>query len=139
MAAIPEHEYPGNRSLFQLFTDLWRETRTLVHDEAELARAELSEKLSQATTGIGEIAVGGAILFAGFLVLLLAAVAALALVLPEEYAQWLAPLIIGGVVMIVGAIVLARGRSQMQARSLAPRRTMESLQRDARFAREHTR
>ena len=142
MASIPQQklpgrDYPQGRSLMSLFSDLWRETRTLVHQEAELAKAEISEKVSQVTTGAGEIAAGGAILFAGFIVLLFAAVGALELMLATEHSMWLAPLIVGLVVMIVGYIVLSRGRKQMSAESLTPERTLESLQRDARLAKEH--
>ena len=133
MASIP----PQERSLLSLFSDLWRETTTLVHEEAELAKAELSEKVSQVTTGAGEIAAGGAILFAGFIVLLFAAVGALQLMLDSEHAIWLAPLIVGLVVMIIGYIALSRGRKQLKAESLAPQRTLESLKRDARLAKEH--
>ena len=39
--------------------------------------------------------------------------------------------------MILGFIALARGRTQLKARSLAPERTMESLRRDAQLAKEH--
>jgi len=133
MASIPSQE----RSLLSLFSDLWRETTTLVHEEAELAKAELSEKVSQVTTGAGEIAAGGAILFAGFIVLLFAAVGALELMLPTEHSIWIAPLIVGLIVMIIGYIALSRGKKQMQAESLAPQRTLESLKRDARLAKEH--
>jgi len=136
---IPEQDYARGRSLMGLFADLWRETQTLVHQEAQLAKAELSEKVSQVTTGAGEIAAGGAILFAGFIVLLFAAVGALQLMLPTQHAIWLSPLIVGLVVMIIGYIVLSRGRKQFSADSLTPERTIESLQRDARLAKEHVR
>ena len=134
---IPEQDYGRGRSLIGLFSDLWRETQTLVHQEAELAKAEISEKVSRVTTGAGEIAAGGAILFAGFIVLLFAAVGALELLLPTEHAIWLAPLIVGLIVMIIGYIVFARGRKQMSAESLAPQRTIDSLQQDAKLAKEH--
>ena len=142
MASIPQTNVPGQdyaqgRSLMGLFADLWRETQTLVHQEAQLAKAELSEKLSQVTTGAGEIAAGGAILFAGFIVLLFAAVGALELMIASEHAIWLAPLIVGLVVMVVGYFVLSRGRKQLTAESLAPERTLESLNRDAQLAKEH--
>ena len=134
---IPEREYAQGRSLMGLFGDLWRETQTLVHQEAQLAKAELSEKVSQVTTGAGEIAAGGAVLFAGFIVLLFAAVGALQLMIPSEHAIWIAPLVVGAVVMIVGYILLSRGRKQLQADSMVPERTVQSLQRDARLAKEH--
>ena len=128
---------PEGRSLIALFSDLWRETSTLVHNEAELAKAELSEKVTQLGTGVAELAVGGAIIFAGFIVLLLAAANGLAMVLPPDVADWLAPLIIGVAVMVIGFIALARGRHELKARSLAPTRTMESLRQDGRMVKEH--
>jgi uncharacterized membrane protein YgdD (TMEM256/DUF423 family) len=133
----PQNDYAKGRSLIGLFSDLWRETQTLVHQEAQLAKAEISQKVSQVTTGAGEIAAGGLVLFAGFIVLLFAAVGALELLIASEHAIWLAPLIVGVVVMIVGYIVLSRGRKQLQAENLAPERTMESLQRNATLAKEH--
>lgn len=125
------------RSVAGLFSDLWRETTTLVHEEAELAKADMSEKVSQALRAGGAIAVGGAIAFAGFLVLLLAAVSALAPLLPPEHAAWLAPLIVGGVVLIVGLIALSGGRRRLDASNLKPSRSMASLARDRRMVEEH--
>src|SRR3954464_673697 len=80
-----------NRSLIALFSDLFRETSTLVHQEAQLAKAEMSEKVSAVGKGVAAIAIGGAIIFAGFIVLLFAASNGLAMFLPEEHAMWLSP------------------------------------------------
>jgi hypothetical protein len=129
--------HPETRPLISLFSDLWRETSTLVHDEVELARTELSEKVTQVSTGFAEIAIAGGILFAGFLVLLFAASAALEQVLPEELAPWLAPLIVGAAVTAIGLIALARGRSNLKAENLKPGRTLESLRRDRELVKEH--
>jgi len=142
MASIPQQDFPAreyaqSRSLMGLFADLWRETQTLVHQEAQLAKAELSQKVSQVATGAGEIAAGGAVLFAGFIVLLFAAVGAIELMIPSDHAIWIAPLIVGLAVMIIGYILLSKGRKQLKSESLAPERTMDSLQRDARLAKEH--
>src|SRR3954465_4737933 len=128
---------PRERSLFALFSDLWRETSTLVHEEAELAKAEMSEKVSQLSTGLAELAIGGLIVFAGFIVTLIALSNGLAHFLPEEQADWLPPLIVGVVVMAFGVLSLLRGRSNMKAQNLTPERTMESLGRDARMVKGH--
>jgi uncharacterized membrane protein YqjE len=136
MASYPNTQGQG-RSLVGLFSDLFRETSTLVHEEAQLAKAEISEKVSQLGTGVAAIAAGGAILFAGFIVLLFAAVNALAMFLPPEHAAWLAPLIIGLIVMIAGYLSLSKGRKEFKAESLKPSRTMESLRRDTQLVKEH--
>ena len=125
------------RSLAGLFSDLWRETTRLVHEEAELAKADMSEKVDQVMTGAGSIAAGGAVLFAGFLAVLVAAVNGLAMWLPPEDAPWLAPLIVGLIVMVIGYAVFAGGKSALKARNLKPRRSMESLRRDGRIVKEH--
>jgi uncharacterized membrane protein YgdD (TMEM256/DUF423 family) len=125
------------RSLAGLFSDLWRETTTLVHDEAELAKADMSEKVTQAVSGARSMALGGAILFAGFIIVLFAAVAALQMVLPTEMAPWLSPLIVGGVVMLAGFVALSGGKRHLDADSLKPSRSMDSLRRDSQLVREH--
>ena len=125
------------RSLAGLFSDLWRETTTLVHEEAELAKADMSEKLDRALSGAGSIAAGGAVLFAGFLAVLVAAINGVALLLPPEDAPWLAPLIVGLVVMVIGYALFAGGKRALKARNLKPTRSMESLRRDGRMVKEH--
>ncbi len=126
-----------NRSLMGLFSDLWRETSTLVHDEAELAKAEISEKVSQLGSGAAAIAIGGAIVFSGFLVLLGAAVGALYMMMSTDHRIWLAPLIVGLVVVVLGFVALAAGRKELKAENLAPQRTLDSMRDNAQFVRGH--
>jgi hypothetical protein len=131
----PRH--PEARSLAGLVSDLWRETSQLLHAEAELAKAEIYEKMSQIGSSAAAIGGGGAIVFAGFIVVLFAAVEALALVLDPEYAAWLAPLIVGVAVMLIGFVVLATGRRRLKAEQLAPRRTLDTIRDDWRLAKAH--
>jgi len=132
--AMPEER----RSLLGLFADLWHEASALVRAEAALASAEMSEKVSAAGSAASYIAVGAAALFAGFLFLLFAATAALAIVLPPELSVWLAPLIVGLSVIAIGALVLHQGQRRLKrAARLAPQRTFESLRRDGRMIKEH--
>jgi hypothetical protein len=142
MASAPPIGEPPDadgKPLLGLFSDLWRETSILVHDEAELAKAELAEKVSQLGTGATEMAVAGGVLFAGFLVVLFAAVGALELMIASPHAVWLAPLIVGVVVMIVGYALLKRGRHHVEPESLAPERTLQAMRDDAGMARRHAR
>jgi hypothetical protein len=129
----------AERPLMDLFSDLWRQTALLFRQEADLAKAEISEKVGQVEAAVASLAVGAVVLHAGFLLLLAAAVGGLMKLLPEEHAAWLAPLIIGVVVLIAGAVLLARGRSKMKAGNLAPSRTMQSMRRDMELAKEHAR
>jgi hypothetical protein len=130
---------PGSpRSLTGLLSDLWQESVTLVRAETELAKAEISEKVSEAKTGLVSLAAGGAIAFAGFMVLLWAAVRALDAAMQTSPA-WMPPLIVGAVVLIVGLIMLAKGRHNLDTDNMTPSRTAASLRRDGALAREHLR
>lgn len=124
-------------SLGTLFSNLWRETTTLAREEAQLAKDEMSEKATQAASGVGLIAAGGAVVFAGFLALLLAAINALIPMLPPDMSPWLSPLIVGGVVMVLGFVALAGGRTELKGRNLKPSRTLHSLRRDGQLIKEH--
>jgi hypothetical protein len=87
--------------------------------------------------GIAAIAIGGAILCAGFLILLIAASHGLALMLPEEHANWLAPLIVGLAVVVLGFVALGIGKHELSSSNLQPSRTIESLRRDGELVKEH--
>jgi len=102
------------------------EASTLVRQEFALATAEIKASTRSLLTAVGSIAVGGAVLFAGFLGLLAAATLALALIL----SAWLAALIVGFVVTLVGAAMLYGGIKKLEPAKLTPQLTIESLKRD---------
>ncbi len=133
----------GTQSLSSLFTTLTRELSNLISREIALARAEISEKVGQIEVGIGSLAAGGMIILVGLFFLAEALVfgvaALLQLWLSAVIAAWLAPLIVGLVIAIVGWGLLAKGRSNLKARNLEPRRTIDSLRRDERLVEEHVR
>jgi len=128
--ADPVPPQRDERPLTALFTDLASETSSLVRKEVELAKAELSEKASEAGRGAASLAAGGAVAFAGVLFLL----AALALLLDLVMPTWLAMLIVGAVVAIAGYVLMKAGTRKLSARNLTPRRTLESLKDDGRWA-----
>lgn len=76
-------------------------------------------------------------MFAGFIITLIALANGLAHMLPPEVADWLAPLIVGVAVMVLGLVALMRGRRNVKPVNLAPERTMESLRRDAQMVKGH--
>ncbi len=128
-----------NRSISSLLSDLTQEVTTLMRQELQLAKAELSEKVSQVETGIGALAVGAALAFGGFIILLHAGIYGIADLLSETFnvpQLWIASLIVGGGFLIIGLAVLAMGQSKLKAKNLKPRRTARSLRQDEDFARE---
>ena len=120
-----------DRSIPGLFRDLLTQLTTLLRTEGQLARVEMSEKLGQATRGVA-LVLGGAVLMMPALVILLEAAVA-ALVDAGLEAHW-AALVVGGVTLIVGGIVIFAGIRAMKLDELAPRRTIDNLQRDVSVA-----
>ena len=127
----------GESSIASLFTNLARDVTSLVRKETELAKAEMGEKTSQAMGALASIAIAGAVLLSGFLVLLAAAVFGLNTVLPPDTTPWLSALIVGGVVVLIGFIMLQAGRKKLKQENLMPSRTMASLRRDKALTQEH--
>lgn len=125
----------SERGIAGLFGDLAREGTRLLRQEIALAKSEMLAKLAQIGRGAGELIAGGLILFAGFLVLLAAAVLGLSQVVPP----WAAALIVGGVVLLIGLGLAVKGRRDMTAEKLAPGRTLRTLREDADWAREQMR
>ena len=102
---VIEPRVKAERSLATLLSDLASETVELFRQELALFKAELSEKLSRAGVGAAALAAAALIAFSGWLFLLLAAVYALAIVVPP----WAAALIVGVLVLaIAGALAFYR-------------------------------
>lgn len=126
-------QHTDDRSLKDLFADLTHSVSTLFRKEIELARAETSEKISQAGVAAGSIAGGGILALAALIVLLQALVIALS---ELGLAPALSALIVGGVVAIIAFALIYKGMNDLKASSLAPTRTVEALRQDARMVKE---
>lgn len=126
MATPIRDETIRGASTLTLLRRLMDELTTLLRQEMALATSELIGSLGRLTAGIVSIATGGAVLFSGFLVLLAAAV----LGLTNVVEPWLAALIVGGVVTIVGVVMVLAGRKAVDPSMLKPRRSAESLRKD---------
>lgn len=117
----------------KLFGDAVEQLGKLVQNEAQLAKAELSEKITQ--VGIGAAYIGGAaILCIPVLVVLLMALALwlMQLGLSPAVAHFAAAAI-GGVVCAVLAIV---GMSYLKSENLKPKVTIGEVERDVAAAKE---
>lgn len=122
---------PG-RSLPDIFSDLVAQFTSLLQKEGQLARAEVSENISKAATGLGFV-IGGAVLLIPALVILLDAAVA-AITERGHLAPYWSALIVGGAVLIIGLLLLAFGGSRLRPSNMIPTRTLQQLQRDASVA-----
>jgi xanthine/uracil permease len=133
MAVFGERREPKeDRSIGQLLKELTHESSTLLKQEVNLAKTEMSEKASRVGTNLGAVAVGGAVALLGAIALLLAAVYGLTSILnklmPLGVAVWLAPLIIGAVLAAVGYSLIKKALETLKQESLTPEKTTQSLQ-----------
>jgi predicted phage tail protein len=129
----------SEKSLPTLFSDLTRDMVDLVRQEIALARAEVSQKISTAQAALTSVAIGAAIALAGLFIILQAVVNAVAMMLPPNLAPWLAPLLVGAVIAIIGYAMIKGGSSKLQAENMVPQRTVDSLRRDKAVAEEKVR
>lgn len=120
-----------DRSLGELFAELSRETSDLVRHEVALAKAELSQKAARVGRDVGLISMGGALAYAGVLTLVAALVMGLA---AAGLDWWMAALIVGVVVLIVGYISTQMGLSALKREEVAPTQTIDTLKENAQWA-----
>jgi len=137
--AVPG-ERKEERSIGQLLKELTQESSTLLKQEVNLAKTEMSEKASRVGANLGEVAVGGAVALLGAIALLLAAVYGLTSILNnfmnQEVAVWLAPLIVGGILAAVGYSLIKKALATLKQESITPQRTTQSLQENKEWLKE---
>jgi len=121
-------ELRQERSIGELFGQLSQYMTLLVRQEIQLARAEVSEKISRLTTNLVSVIAGGFVAYVGGLAL----VAALILGLHNwaNISLWVSALIVGAVLAIAGYAMLRRGLGELKRVDLSPRRTVENIKDD---------
>ena len=121
---------PATAATGELLGELFKQSAELVKKEIALAHAEMRADLARevkAAEGLGAAAVCG---LCGLNLLFLAAVLALAQVLPG----WVAALIVAGVVLAAGGLVARLGWAQRVVHPLE--RTRKTLKEDVQWAKE---
>ena len=118
----PAEEKAANSSLGELFGEVTRDVSTLMRQEIELAKAELTESAKRAGKGAGMF--GGAGYAAAMAVLFLSIALwwALGHLIDNGWSAVVVAMIWG----IIGAVLYTRGKSEMQAVKGAPQ-TIDSL------------
>jgi hypothetical protein len=127
-------ELREDRNLGELFGQLSQDMTLLFRQELQLARAEMSEKISRVTSNMVAVVAGGFVAYVGALAL----VAALILGLHEvaDIAPWVSALVVGAIFAVAGYLMLNRGLKELKRVDLAPRRTVETLKDDVQWAKE---
>ena len=129
------HDSLRDTTLIRAATDLLTDVSDLVRKELRLARAEVSQKVSERLHGLCWIAAAGGLAAVAFLLVVAAAVFALA-------STGLAPhwscLIVAGILAVAGAIAFFTGRTSL-ASDISPTRTTRQFNEAVRTATEQLR
>ena len=123
-------------STAELLKRLSNETTTLVKQELELAKAEMTEKGKEAGKGAGLFGGAGAVglLGAGALT------AGVILLLATAIAGWLAAVLVGLVYVAVAAFLALQGRKRIQAATPPmPEQTIDTVKEDVEWAKTRAR
>ena len=121
-----------DRSTGDLVKQLSEQTSTLVRQEVELAKLELTEKGKQAGVGAGILGGAGLVAMLGIAALTAALIAGLA----EAMDVWGAALIVGVVYIAVAGMLALLGRDRVR-RGMPPKpeETIETVKEDVEWAR----
>lgn len=111
------------RSVGDLFSDLYQYIQSLVRNEIKLATFEMSKKGAVAGKNTAFVVIGAAIVYAGFLGLMATAALLLGLII----SLWLAVLIVTVVVTIVGALLAMKGVRTLKKMKFAPETSIKAL------------
>jgi hypothetical protein len=122
------------RSIGELFGELSQDIGLLVRQEAQLAKTEMQTKLSRVTGDLVSLAAGGVVALVGGLAVTAAII--LLLIDPIGVKPWLAALIVGALLGIVGWVMLQRGLKDLKRTDPTPRRTVETIKEDIQWAKE---
>ena len=122
-----------SRGIGELLGDLSRQVSTLVRKEIDLARVEVTSSIGRMSRGAATAGAGGALVYAGLLVLLAAAVRGL---IAAGIDAWLAALIVGVAAVAIGGVVTSIGMKQVQETDLAPNHTVDTVRENVEFVKE---
>jgi hypothetical protein len=127
---------PDSRSIPELLSDAVGQLGKLVGNEFELARAELSDKASQAGRAAAMIGAGAVILIPALVILLFAVAAAL---IRGGLSDPVAYLLTGAGAAVISAALIAIGLNRLSGDALKPSVTLDQVQRDKIAAKEMVR
>ena len=126
-------EKAPERSLGDLFGALTEDLKSLVQQEARLAKVEVGSKLMLAAQNLGLLALGTGVFYAGFLVGLLGVVTYLA---STGVALWQAGALVAIVALCVGGGLALAGLSDLRSMSMRPEQTITTLKEDAKWLKD---
>ena len=127
-----------DRSLGDLFSELSRETTTLVKQEIRLAKAEARKEAHQAGAAIGAAVAGGAVAYTGLIALVIGLGWGLGRLLDDDLI-WLGITLVGLIVALVGYFMFKKGIDKVRNLTSPPLdTTVQTLKEDQQWIKQET-
>ena len=123
----------GREGIGSLVSGVVKDMQDLVRAEIQLAKTELKEDAAGLGKGAGYLAAGVFVGLVGFFYVIFALIHLLDKALEE---LWLSAGIVSLVLLAIAAILAMSGRKKMQASSLKPDQTIETLKEDQQWAKQ---
>ena len=121
-----------DKSVGELFADLTREMSTLVRQEVQLAKTEITQKATSFGKNLAFVIVAALFALLALQTLCAAAILGLSLVMDA----WLAALVVTGVLLLFAAVLAMIALRSFKKEGLAPTETMETIQEDVQWAKQ---
>ncbi|MDP9436063.1 MAG: phage holin family protein [Actinomycetota bacterium] len=131
----PGHVDVSQVSVGQLVSQVTADLSTLMRQEFELAKAEVTAEAKKAGAGAGMLGGAG---FAGYMAAIFGSLT-LMFLLDLFLPLWAAALIVTVLYAIVGYVLYSKGRSTLKTVDPKPRQTVETLKEDVQWAKSQSR
>jgi len=122
------------RTFSELLGQLSQDLTLLMRQELQLAKTEISEKISRATSDAVSLAAGGLVAYAGALAL----VAGIILMLNQVMglAAWLAAVVVSLALGIIGFVMVRGALRKLKRIEPTPQRTVKTIEDGIQWAKE---
>jgi len=132
---------PPSSSIVSLLRELRSETSTLLQQEVELVKTEMTEKITELASNAVQVGIGAFVAYAGAIVLILGIADLVGTILirsgvDNDMATWLSRAIVGIVVALIGGALVLKAKKAIAAQNMAPEKTIQSLQENKDWAQE---
>lgn len=121
---LREGPEPSDRSIKEIVDVLRPQVQELAAKQIELAKTELAPVAKRAGLATGLLVAAAVFMFVFLMFLALTGVYVLAVFLP----QWVAALIVSGILLVVGGILAGAGASILRRLDPKPHKTIQTLQ-----------
>lgn len=116
-----------------LLTDLISQVTALFRTEVNLLKSEMKDKFRAVSGALVTVAIGAALLVAAVIALVQAAVAGM---VAAGMTVWLASLIVGAALGVIGFTLITGGAKKMSLSEMTPDRTVRQVGKDVTLVKE---